>query len=192
MISMALTVAFLLPFAPFPSAQTSPSTATAAAVAEINKGNLFEGVRLLKEITRIEPSSAPAYFYLSSLYTGIGRYDTAYRYLLTAMKANPGQGAYYHQLGVLRRHEGCRPEAMAAFQQALRLGMGKDEVTVWRHVGEVQADLLAWNEAIEAYGNALRLDPNDARSHLALGRFYLDRNEAERAILELRSALKTD
>ena len=189
MISMTLALALLLPVAP---AQTSPSAATAAALAEINKGNLFEGVRLLKEITRREPSSAPAYFYLSSLYAGTGRYETAYRYLVTAMKANPGQGAYYHQLGIIRRYEGCRPEALAAFQQALSAGMGKDEVTVWRHIGEVQVDLLASNEAMQAYTNALRIDPSDARAHLALGRLYLDRNEPERAIVELRSALKTD
>ena len=189
MISMTLALALLLPVAP---AQTSQSAATVAALAEINKGNLFEGVRLLKEITRREPSSAPAYFYLSSLYAGTGRYETAYRYLVTAMKANPGQGAYYHQLGIIRRYEGCRPEALAAFQQALSAGMGKDEVTVWRHIGEVQVDLLASNEAMQAYTNALRIDPSDARAHLALGRLYLDRNEPERAIVELRSALKTD
>jgi len=176
---------------PFASAQSSQSSATTAALAEINKGKLFEGVRQLKEIVRTEPSPA-AYFYLSSLYTGIGRYDTAYGYLQTAMKANPGQGAYFHQLGVLRRHEGCRPEALAAFQQALKAGMGKDEVTVWRHVGEVQLDLLATNEAIEAYANALRLAPNDARTQLALGRLYLERNEPERAVQELRAAHHTE
>lgn len=189
MISMALTLAFLLPFA---SAQTSQSAPTAAALAEINKGNLFEGVRQLKQITRVEPSSAAAYFYLSSLYTGIGHFDTAYGYLATAMKANPGQGSYYHQLGIIRRYEGCRPEALAAFQQALRAGMGKDEGTVWRHIGEVQGDLLAWNEAIEAFINALRLDPNDARAHLALGRLYLDRNEPKRAVPELLAAQQAD
>jgi eukaryotic-like serine/threonine-protein kinase len=189
MISMALTLAFLLPVT---SAQTSQSDPTAAALAEINKGNLFEGVRRLKEITRTEPSSAPAYFYLSSLYTGIGHFDTAYDYLAAAMKANPGQGAYYHQLGIIRRHEGCRPEALTAFQQALKAGMGRDEATVWRHVGEVNVDLLAWNEAIEAYTNALRLAPDDARAHLGLGQLYLDRNEPKRALPELLAAQQAD
>jgi tetratricopeptide (TPR) repeat protein len=189
MTSLLLTLAFWLPFA---AQQTSQSAATAASLAEINKGNLFEGVRRLKEIVRAEPSSAPAYFYLSSVYAGTGRYDTAYRYLTTAMKVNPGQGAYYHQLGIIRRYEGCRPEALAAFQQALRTGMGKDEVTVWRHIGEVYVDLVAFDEAMQAYANALRLDPGDARAHLALGRIYLDRNEPQRAIPEFRSALKAD
>jgi tetratricopeptide (TPR) repeat protein len=189
MVSISVTLVFFLHVAPVQDPQSGP---TAAALAEINKGNLFEGVRRLKEVTRVEPSAAAAYFYLSSLYAGIGRYDTAYRYLVTGMKANPGQGAYYHQLGIIRRHEGCRPEALAAFHQALKAGMGKDEITVWRHVAEVQVDLLAWNEAVEAYGSVLRLKPNDAGAHLALGRLYLERNDPERAVLELRAAQKTE
>ena len=193
-VSSALTVVLLSTTLTYAQARQSSNRAatTDAALAKINEGNLFEGIRLLKEIVRTEPSSASAYFYLSSLYAGIGRYDTSYRYLEIAMKANPAQGAYYHQLGIIRRYEGCRPEALAAFQQALRIGMGKDEITVWRHVGEVHVDLLAWNEAMEAYANALKVDPGDARAHLALGQLYLDRNEPERAIVEIRPALKTD
>ena len=172
-------------------AQVSQSPALTGALEELNKGKLFEGFRMLKEIVRTEPSSAPAHFYLSSLYTRMGRYLTAFRHLSTAMEANPGQGAHYHQLGVIRLFEGCRPEALTAFQQALRIGMGKDEVSVWRHIGDLQMDMLRSNEAIEAYTNALRLDSSDAGAHLALGRLYLDRNDPERAIVELRAALKT-
>jgi tetratricopeptide (TPR) repeat protein len=188
-IALAGFSAMLLPFFLSAASAQAPSS-TGSALAEINKGNLFEGVRLLKEVVRLDPSSAAAHFYLSSLYTGIGRFDTAYSYLQAAMKSNPGQGAHHHQLGILRRHEGCRPEALASFQHALKAGMGKDEATVWRHIGDVQVDLLAWNEAIDAYHNALRLDRNDAASHLALGRIYLERNDPERAVHELLAAQK--
>jgi tetratricopeptide (TPR) repeat protein len=189
------SIAFILAafFIPGPAfVQVSQSPALTGALEELNKGKLFEGFRTLKEIVRTEPSSAPAHFYLSSLYTRMGRYLTAFRHLSTAMEANTGQGAYYHQLGVIRLYEGCRPEALTAFQQALRTGMGKDEGLVWRHIGDLQMDMLASNEAIEAYTNALRLDSNDAGAHLALGRLYLDRNDPERAIVELRAALKTE
>jgi superkiller protein 3 len=188
---IALTALFFFQSA-FTFAQAPQSAATAAALAELNRGNVFEGVRRLKEIVRADPSSASAYFYLSSLYTRIGRYDTAYRYLEIAMKASPGQGAYYHQLGIIRRYEGCRPEALAAFQQALRAGIGKEEATIWRHIGEVQVDLVALDKAIEAYRNALRIEPNDAASHLALGKLYLDRNDPGGAVPELLAALKIE
>jgi tetratricopeptide (TPR) repeat protein len=109
--------------------------------------------------------------------------------LKTAIKDNTGQGAYYHQLGVIRRFEGCRPEALAAFQQALKAGMGKGEAAAWRQIGDLQQDLLDWDKARDAYRNVLRLQPDDAGAHLALGRLFLDRNDPQRAVSELRSAL---
>ncbi len=171
-------------------AQSAPSGATTAAVAELNKGNVFEAVRQLKEIAGAEPSSAGAYFYLSTVYTGLGYNDKAYRYLEAAMKADPGQGAYYYQLGVIRSREGCRPEALKAFQQALQRGMGKDESQAWRQVGDVYVDLFELEKAVEAYQNSIKLDPNDAAAHLALGKLYLDRNNTDPAIVELSTALK--
>jgi tetratricopeptide (TPR) repeat protein len=174
----------------FAYAQSTPSAALTTAVAELNKGNVFEAVRQLKEIARAEPASGAAYFYLSTVYTGLGRSDTAYRYLESAMKANPGQGAYYHQLGVIRNREGCRPQALEAFQQALQRGMGNNQSVAWRHVGDMYADLLAPEKAVEAYQNAIQFDPKDAAAHLALGKLYLDRNNSDRATLELSAALK--
>ena len=171
-------------------AQSTPSAAITAAVAEFEKGNIFEAVRQLKDIVAAEPSSAAAYFYLSTVYTGLGHNDMAFRYLEAAMKSTPGQGAYYHQLGVIRSRVGCRPEAVEAFHQALQRGMGKNESLVWRHVGDVYVDLLAPEKAVDAYQNGIRIDPNDAAAHLALGKLYLERNNSDRAILELSAALK--
>ena len=177
------------------SAQVSQSASalTLEPLARTQQGKLLRRrFEQLKEIVRDRTFIAlPPHFYLSSLYTGMGRYVTAYRYLATAMKDNPGQGAYYHQLGVIRRYEGCRPEALAAFQQALRAGMGKDEAAAWRHIGDVQVDLLALGQgALTRTRMRSGFDPNDAGAHLALGRLYLDRNDPERAIVELRAALK--
>jgi protein O-GlcNAc transferase len=191
--SLCFILAALLlssPAASQANAQSVPSTAIPAALGELNKGNVFEGVRQLKEIVRAEPSSGAAYFYLSTIYTALGHNEKAYGYLEAAMKVNPGQGAYYHQLGVIRSREGCRPEALEAFRQALQKGMGNDEALAWRHAADVYVDLLAAEQAIEAYQNAIKLDPKDATAHLALGKLYLDRNDSDRAIVELRAALK--
>jgi tetratricopeptide (TPR) repeat protein len=160
-----------------------------AGLVELNRGNIFEAIRIFKQIVRAEPSSPGASFYLSGIYTGMGRYGTAYGYLNASMKDNPGQGAYYYQLGVIRRYEGCGPEALAAFQQALKAGMGKGEAAAWRQIGDVQEDLLDWDKALDAYRNVLSFQPDDAGAHLALGRLYLNRNDPQRAVSELRAAL---
>ena len=157
------------------------------ALDELNRGNVFEAIRELKLTLAENPQ---ANFYLSGIYTRMGRYDAAYRYLSSAIQSNPQQAAYYDQLGLIRRYEGCRPEAMAAFRHALKLGMKDEEATLWRHIGEVHVDLLEWNKAMEAFRNALRLRAGDAAAHLALGRIYLDRNDPTMALVELRAALE--
>jgi tetratricopeptide (TPR) repeat protein len=173
-------------------AQTrQPNASLDAGLAELNKGSVFDAIRIFKQIVRAEPLSPAASFYLSGLYSGMGRYGMAYGYLKTAMKDNTGQGAYYHQLGVIRRNEGCRPEALAAFQQALKAGMGKNESAAWRQIGDLQLDLLDWDLALDAYQNVLRLQPNDAGTRLVMGRLYLDRNDPQRAVSELRAALES-
>ena len=166
-----------------------PDTTLTAGLAELNKGNVFEAIRIFQQIVRSESQPSAAYFYLSGLYTGMGRYNEAYRYLKAAMKDSTPQGAYYHQLGLIRRYEGCRPEAVAAFQQALKTGMGKDEAATWRQIGDLEVDLLDWDRAMEAYRNGLGLRPDDAGAHVALGRLYLDRNDPQHAVSELLAAL---
>jgi tetratricopeptide (TPR) repeat protein len=166
-----------------------PDATVNAGLVELNKGNIFESIRIFKQIVRAEPSSPAASFYLSGIYTGMGRYGTAYGYLKTAMKDNMGQGAYYHQLGVIRRYEGCRPEALTAFQQALKAGMGNGEAASWRQIGDLQEDLLDWDKALAPTRTSCALQPDDAGAHLALGRLYLNRNDPQRAISELRAAL---
>jgi tetratricopeptide (TPR) repeat protein len=160
-----------------------------AGLAELNKGNVFDAIKLLKQAARRQSSSSAAFFYLSGLYTGMGRYASAHGFLEAAMKGSGPQGAHYHQLGMIRRNEGCRPEALAAFQLALKTGMGKDEAAVWRQIGDVHVDLLEFDKAAEAYENATRLHSGDAGAHIALGRLYLDRNDPQRAVSELRKAL---
>jgi tetratricopeptide (TPR) repeat protein len=154
----------------------------------LNKGNVFEAIQKLK-LSLQENPQPQAYFYLSGIYTRMGRYDTAHRYLSSAIQTSPAQAAYYDQLGLIRQYEGCRLEAMAAFQHALNLGMKNEEATLWRHIGDAHVDLLELDKAIHAFRNTLRLRSDDAGAHLALGKIYLDRNDPTTAFVELRAAL---
>jgi len=166
---------------------TRESGDVATALIELNQGNILAAISELKRVAQ-ESSAPQAYFYLSGIYTEMGRYDAAFRYLRSAIHANPAQGAYYLQLGLIRRAEGCRPEAIAAFSDALQMGMGNQEATAWRQLGDAHMDLSQWDKAADAYHNALRLRPDDAESRMALGKLYLDRNDSAKAISELRAA----
>ncbi len=169
-----------------------PKAELAAALAELNRGKVYEAIVTLKRIVPDDPDFGAANFYLSSLYTEMGRFDTARRYVERAIETDRKRGVYYHQLGVVHYREGRRRDALAAFEQALKLGVGGDAAAVWRDIGRVHADLLNWDEALRAYGDAARIQPKDAKTRLALGQFYLDREDPQRAAAELRAALEID
>jgi protein O-GlcNAc transferase len=156
----------------------------------MNKGNILEAIGKLKQIVQSDPASGPAYFYLSSLYTQMSEFDIAQRYIERALETNSQQGVYYNQLGMIRYRQKNWRGALAFFQRALKEGVGKDEATVWRNIGDVEAELFERNEALEAYETALRIRPDDAETHLALGQFYLARNDAARAVSELKSVVE--
>jgi tetratricopeptide (TPR) repeat protein len=163
-----------------------------SALAEMNKGRVLESIEQLKQIIQSDPANGPAYFYLSTLYTEMKEYDSAERYLQRAMTANPAQGLHYYQFGLIRyRQKQWRP-ALGFFKQALEIGAGKNEAAVWRSIGDVQVELFDRDEALQAYETALRIEPHDAPTRLALGRFYLERSAPDRAIPHLRAALEID
>jgi tetratricopeptide (TPR) repeat protein len=108
------------------------------------------------------------------------------------MDINPRQSAHYHQLGLIRyRQKQWRP-ALELFKQALDLGAGRNEATVWRSIGDVQVELFDREAALQAYETALRIDAKDERTRLALGRFYHERSEPSLAVMHLRAALETN
>ncbi len=163
-----------------------------SALAELNKGRVLEGIERLRQVLQSDPANGPAYFYLSTLYTELRQYDVAERYLQRAMDVSPKRGVYYHQLGLIRyRQQQWRP-ALQFFKQALEFGAGSYEAAVWRSIGDVQVELFDREAALQAYETALRIQPNDAPTRLALGRFYLERSKPDQAIQHLRAALEID
>jgi tetratricopeptide (TPR) repeat protein len=122
----------------------------------------------------------------------MGQYAVAERYLQRAMEINPRQGVYYHQQGLIRYRQKQWRAALELFNRALEVGSGSNEASVWRSIGDVQLELFDREAAVQAYTESLRLQPRDARTHFALGRFYLDKGEPDPAIEHLRTALEVD
>jgi tetratricopeptide (TPR) repeat protein len=178
----------LLSAAQMPSRDAAVST----ALADLEKGHALESIQKFKEIIRSNPTNASSYFYLSTLYTQMNEYAVAERYLNRAMELNPKQGAHYYQLGLIRYRQKQWVAALNLYKRALELGSGNNDARVWRSIGDVQLDLFNRDAGLQAYTEALRLQPRDAQTRLALGRFYLERGEPERATEHLVMALEID
>src|SRR5262249_20978616 len=125
-------------------------------------------------------------------YTQMNEFAVAERHLKRAMELNPGRGAHYYQLGLIRDRQKQWPAALDLFKQALQLGTGNNDARVWRSLGDVQLELFNRDAALQAYTEALQLQPRDAQTRLAIGRFYLERGEPDRATEHLAMALEID
>lgn len=170
----------------------SRDSSLAAALAELNKGHIVESIQQLKEIVHADPRNGSAYLYLSTLYTQMGEYAVAEGYVQRAIDINPKQGEYYHQLGLIRFRQKQWVAALALFNQALEVGAGKNEGRVWKSIGDAEVELFDRDAALHAYTEALRAQPNDAQTRLALGQFYMERGQPDRAIEHCLAALETD
>jgi tetratricopeptide (TPR) repeat protein len=169
-----------------------PDASLSAALDDLNKGRLLESIQKFRQVVRSNPANGSAWFYLSTLYTEMKEYELAERYLQRAMEAGPAQAAHYYQRGMIRYRQNQWRPALESFQQALTVGAGKNEASVWRSIGDVQLELFDRGAALHAYTEALRIDSRDAHTRLALGRFYLQRGEIAPAIEQLRAALELD
>jgi tetratricopeptide (TPR) repeat protein len=166
--------------------------ALSTALSELEKGHVLESIEQFKQIVRTEPSNGPAQFYLSTLYTQMGEYAVAERYLQRAIEINPNQGEYYYQLGLIRYRQKQWRAALESFKRALETGSRNNEAPIWRGIGDAQLELFDRDAALEAYTQALRLQPRDGKTRVALGRFYLDRGEPDHAVEHLLVALEAD
>jgi tetratricopeptide (TPR) repeat protein len=160
-----------------------------AALADLNAGKVFDAVDKLKQLAREQTESGPAYYYLARIYTEMGELDAAERYLNRAIAADPKKGVYSYQSGVIRQRQKKSSEALALFERALSLGVGADEAAVWRNIGNARAQLFEREGALEAYERSIQIEPNDARTRLALGQFLLDKDDPQKAIVHLRAAV---
>ena len=170
---------------------SQPNGAISAALADLDSGRVLESIQQLKRILQSDPTNGSACFYLSTIYTEMKEYDVAERLVRRAMEVTSKQGPLYYQLGLIRyRQKQFRP-ALEFYHQALEMSSGND-AQVWRSIGDVQLELFDRDAAFQAYTEALRFQPQDARTHLALGRFYQEKGEPGPAIDHLVVAIHND
>ena len=187
---LLVVVGFLLAGSETCAEPAQRDAALSRAMEALSQGRVFEAIAGLREIVGQDPSYRPAYFYLATLYTEMGQYERAGGYLERARVSDPDQGWYHYQEGVIRFRQRNWKGALAALEHALELGMAGNEADAWRYIGEVQIELFDWDRAVEAYENAIRIQPEDPMTRLAIGNIHLDRNEPEPAGREFRRAIE--
>jgi len=107
------------------------------------------------------------------------------------IEKNPECWMAHTNLGLLMAADGRREEAIAHYEQALRLRPYRPEV-VHNDLGSVLLDSGRMPEAEAQFEEALRLNPGYAQSHLNLGNALLRERRLPEAIVQFGDALQAD
>jgi tetratricopeptide (TPR) repeat protein/peroxiredoxin len=141
---------------------------------------------------RDDPESAEALYGVGSVYLNQQKVAEARQCFERALKLRatyPDTLAHaWNNLGLLAGGEGRTAEAIADFQEALRLS--PDHRVALKNLARAYRVERRWDDAREAYERALQLRPDDAEANYGLGMLFAQTDDTDRAFDFLQRALK--
>jgi tetratricopeptide (TPR) repeat protein len=165
------------------------------------KGRFNEAIQQFQEAIRLSPHPAPAHNNLASIFLRQGRYDEAIGQLRTAVRLQPDYECFLNLGQALAEAADARQdtnelaEAVSNFQQALQLrpqssqaqeGLGK----AWTRLGFLCARQNNMPGAEQAFGELMRLQPNNADACCWLGNTLAMQNKPAEAVALFLKALQ--
>ncbi|MBM4132182.1 MAG: tetratricopeptide repeat protein [Nitrospira sp.] len=133
------------------------------------KGELEEAVRLYKRSLDRHPT-AEAYTFLGWTYSFMGKLDEAIAECHRAIEMDPEFGNPYNDIGAYLIEKGQFDEAIPWFERALQARRYESPAFPHLNLGRVFERKGLWDKAIDAYKQALTLNPDYALAKRALGR----------------------
>jgi tetratricopeptide (TPR) repeat protein len=142
-----------------------------------------------------DPENPRAHYLLAMAQVRVGMNDYAIKHFQEAIRIDPGmreareglEGVYVTR-GLLARQSGQKPEALAAFQDAVTANPAS--VSAALELGAALERQGQSERALEVYGKAVAASPDDATTHAKLGAIYAARGMNERAVTELETAVR--
>jgi len=120
-----------------------------------------------------------------------GQYAEAAQAFGQAITLKPGWADAHYGLAASYAEMGEPGKAVAEFAQVVKLtdwdGL---KVLTYYHMGNAYIDMKRYEQAIEAYNQAIQLDSTLSKSHNNLGVAYIELSQTEEAIREFREAVR--
>ena len=161
--------------------------------------SLREAFAHYKRALELAPKLAAAHYALGRLYSSAEDYDWAARCYGQALRLDPKDLRAYNDLGVALYAHGETAEAVKLFRQGLaqnvdeRLpGVRLQRLNLLNDLGNALLGSGDGRGALQAYLAALRLAPDDPRTHYNCGLAWLRLERPDEAALCFREALRLD
>ena len=145
-------------------------------------GDFFDEVMLPEPVRRAHDEATAA--------MAASQYERALAALRPSLIAHPNVARTHHLIGMCHFHEGHWGDAIASFERALAI---KEVASSHFYAGLASEQLQRWHDVQRHFGRALSLGeelPFDYDLHFGLGRAYRALDRTDKAIKELRAALR--
>jgi tetratricopeptide (TPR) repeat protein len=156
------------------------------------RGYLAQAEAAFRLVLRDDPSSGEAYYGLGSVYLKQEKTREARDCFERAVKLHASYPDTlpnaWNNLGLLATREGRMDEAIANFEQALRVS--PDYWIALENLGNAYRQQERWDQARQTLERALAARPNDAAANYNLAMVFAQTDDAERADRYLRRALE--
>ena len=150
-----------------------------------------EAKQLYEEARDLMPGRVEPYLALSSVYEALGEWGEAMQQLEKAVELDPEDANAQRGMGRLLCLRGDHEECVETLEKAVDLAPDDPLGHYWLGLAYQSAAIDGEQKAEEQFFEALRLEPNLGRAHLALGGLYRSQPGQEaRAFEELEQALK--
>jgi tetratricopeptide (TPR) repeat protein/peroxiredoxin len=156
------------------------------------RGYLSQAEAAFQIALRDDPESAEAIYGIGSVYLNQRKHVEARGCFERSLKLRASYpdtlANAWNNLGLLEAGEGHMEEAIADFQQALRLS--PDHLIAVNNLGGAYRQSKRWDEAQQIYERALALAPANAEANYGLGMVYAQKDDPAHAEQYLKRALE--
>ena len=169
-------------------AETRALALTSRGLAREANGGVKGAMADYGEAIRLDPRSANARLFRSSLFQNAGDHDRAIADLSEAIRIDPSVALFFTRRGVSYDAKHDYERAIADFTESLRLNPGNIDA-IW---GRGQANAYAGYRAraIADYTEAIRLDPRFSFAYHDRGVAYRMKGDREHAISDFRQDVR--
>jgi len=156
------------------------------------RGYMEQAAASFQIALRDDPTSAEALYGIGSVFLDQQKNAPARESFERALKLRASYpdtlANSWNNLGLLAAREGRSGEAIAYFQEALKLS--PDHMIALDNLGSAYRQQKLWGDAHKTYERALEVDPNDAEANYGLGMVFAQNDDTARAFDSLQKALK--
>ena len=151
---------------------------------------LAEAVAELRQAIELDPSFAPARFFLAHVYLDLGRPNRAKEELEAALEKSPGNPQFMTSLGEAERQLKNPRKAIELLRQAIQADASLVEAHYY--LGLALFDAGQTTEAVKELEQVVQAGAGRPEAYLALGTAYIEATRLDDAVAALTQGTKLD